>query len=272
MGRDRRARGVRGRAARGVRGRRPGRRARRRSPDPSIVLPWAVLRSPSGVRKATGITNPLLPEVKAPEPPPVTRIVDLPPAEADGARDEAKRGRRPAPGRGAGRIASAAAYAAQGSPAQGRRRAGPALARGARAAGGGARRAASPSGPDVIRRIATAREHGDLKENAEYHAAREEQGFLEGADQALEAKLKIAVVVAPTVRGAVVGLGSRVRVEESGEETVLQVVSSAEANSREGRISSVSPVGAALMGRKVGDAVTIITPGGEIRYSVLEIS
>ena len=240
-------------------------------PDPSIVLPWAVLRAPSGVRKPTGITSPLLPEVKAPEPPPVTRIVDLPPAEADGARDEAKRGRRPAPGRGAGRIASAAAYAAQGSP----------------------RKAAdepvqlSPEGlarleaehaelvaqrPGVIRRIATAREHGDLKENAEYHAAREEQGFLEARIKQLEAKLKHAVVVAPTVRGAVVGLGSRVRVEESGEESVLQVVSSAEANSREGRISNVSPVGAALIGRKVGDAVTIITPGGEIRYSVLEIS
>jgi transcription elongation factor GreA len=240
-------------------------------PDHGVVLPWAVLRSPSGVRKPTGITNPLLPEVKAPEPPPVTRIVELPPAEADGARDEAKRGRRPAPGRGAGRVASAAAYAAQGSP---RKAPTEPLA-------------LSPEGltrleaelealkaqrPEVIRRIATAREHGDLKENAEYHAAREEQGFLEGRITALEAKLKNVVVVAPTERGAIVELGSRVRVEESGEESVLQIVSSAEANSREGRISSVSPVGAALLGRKVGDAVTIITPGGEIRYSVLEIS
>jgi transcription elongation factor GreA len=126
--------------------------------------------------------------------------------------------------------------------------------------------------PDVIRRIATAREHGDLKENAEYHAAREEQGFLEGRIKSLEAKLKVAVVVAPTERGAVVGLGSRVRVSEDGDEAVVQVVSSAEADSRQGRISSVSPVGAALMGRKVGDAVTIITPGGQIRYEILEIS
>jgi transcription elongation factor GreA len=124
----------------------------------------------------------------------------------------------------------------------------------------------------VIKRIATAREHGDLKENAEYHAAREEQGFLEGRIKALEAKLKIAVVVAPTERGAVVGLGSRLRVEVDGDETVMQVVSSAEANSREGRISSISPVGAALMGRRVGDVVTIITPGGDLRYEILEIS
>jgi transcription elongation factor GreA len=200
----------------------------------------------------------------------VSRIVDLPPAEADGARDEAKRGRRPAPGRGAGRIASAAAYAAQGSPRvvpeavvlspEGRDRLEAELA------GLIAQR------PEVVRRIATAREHGDLKENAEYHAAREEQGFLEGRIRALEAKLKVAVVVAPTVRGAIVELGSRVRVSEDGEEAELQVVSSAEANSREGRISSASPVGAALMGRKVGDAVTILTPGGQIRYEILEIS
>src|SRR5262245_21526756 len=86
---------------------------RERLPGGGLAMPWAVLRSPAGIRKPTGIANPLLPEVKAPEPPPVKRIVHLPTAEADGARDEAKRGRRPAPGRGTGKIASAAAYAAQ---------------------------------------------------------------------------------------------------------------------------------------------------------------
>lgn len=238
-------------------------------PDPGVVLPWAVLRTPDGTRRVTGIDNPLLPEVKAPEPNPVSRIVELPPAEADGARDEAKRGRRPAPGRGTGRIASAAAFAAQGSPRkvhepvylspEGLERLEAELA------------ALVVQRPEVIARIATAREHGDLKENAEYHAAREEQGFLEGRIKQLEAKLKIAEVVAPTERGAIVELGSRVRVEVDGEESTIQVVSSAEANSREGRISSASPVGAALIGRKVGDAVTIVTPGGEIRYAILEI-
>jgi transcription elongation factor GreA len=233
-------------------------------------MPWAVLRSPSGIRKPTGIANPLLAEVKAPEPKPIKRIVTLPPAEADGARDEAKRGRRPAPGRGVGRVASAAAYAAQGSP---RKVVEPVYL----SPEGLARLEAELAGlvaqrPEVVKRIATAREHGDLKENAEYHAAREEQGFLEGRIKSLEAKLKVALVVAPTERGAVVELGSRVRATVDGDETVLQVVSSAEANSREGRISSVSPVGAALMGRKVGDAVTILTPGGQIHYEVLEIS
>lgn len=237
--------------------------------DPSVVLPWASLRSPSGARKTTGITNPLLPEVKAPDPQAITRIVDLPPAEADGARDEAKRGRRPAPGRGTGRVASAAAYAAQGSPRKAHE---PIIL----SPEGHERLEAELAGlvvqrPGVIKRIATAREHGDLKENAEYHAAREEQGFLEGRIKALEAKLKIAVVVEPEVRGAQVGLGSRIRVEVNGEESVIQVVSSAEASSQEGRISSSSPVGAALMNRRVGDVVTIRTPGGEIRYAVLGI-
>ena len=236
----------------------------------SMAMPWAVLRSPSGIRKPTGIESPLLPEVKAPEPKPVKRIVKLPPGEADGARDEARRGRRPAPGRGVGRIASAAAYAAQGSPRK-------VTERVMLSPEGLERLQAELDGltaqrPEVIKRIATAREHGDLKENAEYHAAREEQGFLEGRIKALEAKLKVAVVVAPHERGANVELGSRVRVRTDGEETTLQVVSSAESNSREGRISSASPVGAALMGRKVGDEVTIITPGGELHYEVLEIS
>ncbi len=237
---------------------------------PASRLPWAVLRSPSGVRKETGIANPTLPEVKAPEPKPVSRIVTFPTGEADGARDEAKRPRRPAPGRGVGRVASAAGYAAQGSPRKPPPE--PVLV----SAEGLERLQAELDGllaerPGVIKRIATAREHGDLKENAEYHAAREEQGFLEGRIKALEAKLKVAQVVAPTERGARVELGSHVTLDEDGDETKLQVVGSAEADSREGRISSNSPVGAALMGRRVGDEVAIVTPGGQISYKILAI-
>jgi transcription elongation factor GreA len=238
-------------------------------PAGEVLLPWGVLRSPSSGRRATGITNPVLPATKAPEPSEVRRVVDLPAAEADGARDEAKRARRPARGRGTGRVASAAAYAAQGSP---RRAPEPVYL----SPEGHERLQAELDGliaqrPDVVKRIATAREHGDLKENAEYHAAREEQSFLEGRIRAIEAKLKVAVVVAPTERGAVVELGSRVRVEVDGDISTIQVVGAAEASVAEHRISSVSPVGAALMGRRVGDVVTIITPGGEIRYAVLEI-
>jgi len=237
--------------------------------DASSVLPWAVWRSSSGARKDTGISNMLLPEVKAPAPTPVTRIVTLPTGEADGARDEAKRGRRPAPGRGEGRIASAAAYAAQGSP---RKAVEPVLL----SQEGLERLEAELESlvvqrPGVVKRISTAREHGDLKENAEYHAAREEQGFLEGRINSLQAKLKVAKVVAPTERGAVVEYGATVTVENDGEQSVLKIVGAAEANIREGRLSAASPVGAALMGRRVGDLVEIITPGGRIAYKLLAI-
>lgn len=237
--------------------------------DPSVVLPFGNLRRPTGERRATGITGSLLAEPIVAADPPVSRIVDLPDGEADGARDEAKRARRPAPGRGVGRVASAAAYAAQGSP----RRAAEATQLSpeglerlqAELDGLRARR------PEVVSRIATAREHGDLKENAEYHAAREEQGFLEGRIQSLEATLRRAVVVEPTERGARVELGSRIRVEVDGDEVALQVVGAAEADSRGGRISSASPVGAALMGRRVDDVVTIVTPGGDVPYRILAI-
>ena len=238
-------------------------------PDGAVVLPFGNLRLATGEQRASGITGSLLPDpVEKPAPAP-TRVVVLPDGEADGARDEARR-TRPVKGRGVGRVAAAAGYAAQGSP----RKAAEAPVQ------------VSPEGlvrlqgelealkakrPEVVQRIATAREHGDLKENAEYHAAREEQGFLEGRIQALEAKLRVAVVVAPTERGAVVELGSHVRVEVDGDEMRLQVVGAAEADSREGRISSASPVGAALTGRKVGDIVIIRTPGGEVSYTILEI-
>jgi len=239
-------------------------------PDPTTVLPFAVLARPTGERKATGLTGSLLPEPAKPVPKPVTRIVELPDADADGAHDEAKRGRRPAPGRGAGRVASAAAYAAQGSPRKAPEEAVHVSPEGlARLQAELAELQAKR--PEVVARIATAREHGDLKENAEYHAAREEQGFLEGRIRSLEAKLRVAVVVEPTERGARVELGSRVRVEVDGDEVDLQVVGMAEADGKAGRISSASPVGAALLGRKVGDAVTVVTPGGDVRYEILAV-
>jgi transcription elongation factor GreA len=240
-------------------------------PDTSVIAPWANLRTPTGDRKQTGIANPLLPDDREPGPAPITAIVQLPAGEADGARDEAKRARRPAPGRGVGRIASAAAYAAQGSPRkpppepvylspEGRDRMTAEL-----------RQLVQEERPAVIRRIATAREHGDLKENAEYHAAREEQGFLENRIRTMEQTLKVATIVEPETRGATIGVGTRVRVDHDGAEQAIEIVGTAEADPDAGRISNVSPVGRALMGRRVGDVVTVVTPGGEQRYAVLAI-
>jgi transcription elongation factor GreA len=124
--------------------------------------------------------------------------------------------------------------------------------------------------PEVVNRIKTAREHGDLKENAEYHAAREEQSFLEGRVQALEDRIRRAVVVDEVATGRVL-IGSTVTVEIAGEELTYTIVGSAEANPAAGRLSSASPVGAALLGATAGAEVDVRTPRGEVRYRVVSV-
>ena len=109
--------------------------------------------------------------------------------------------------------------------------------------------------PQVIARIRTAKEHGDLKENAEYHAAREEQSFLEGRVQAIEARLRSAVIVDAPAAGSRVGLGSMVTVDDDGETFTYTIVGADESDPTRGRISSSSPVGRALVGRDTGDFV-----------------
>ena len=240
-------------------------------PGEAPPMPWAVLRTPSGVRKPTGIANPLLPEVKAPAPPPVQRIVELPTAEADGARDEAKRGRRPAPGRGVGKVASAAAYAAQGSPRKAPR------SRSILSPEGRDRLQAELDGlvaqrPEVIRRIATAREHGDLKENAEYHAAREEQGFLEArirrSRPSSRSRSSSRRPSAGRSSGWARGSGCRGR---RGVRAPGRVRRPRRTRARAG--SRRTPrSGRRSWAAGSGDAVTILTPGGQIRYEILEIS
>jgi transcription elongation factor GreA len=125
--------------------------------------------------------------------------------------------------------------------------------------------------PEVVARIKAAKELGDLKENADYTAAREEQGFLEGRIQAIEAQLRVIVVAEAPAGGTRVVHGSRVRVETDGEEVELRIVGATESNPGAGRISAASPVGKALLGRSVGDDAVVSTPGGEVRYRVLAI-
>ena len=177
-------------------------------PDRSVVLPWANLRRPTGERKATGLKGALIPEpVVAPLPP--TRVVRVADGDAEGARGEPPAPkRRPAAPR-APRAAKApvASTAVAAPPA-------PVVAAEALTPDGEARLRAEldeltrVKRPQVIARIRTAKEHGDLKENSEYHAAREEQSFLEGRIQAIEARLRSAVIVEAPAAGSRVGLGS----------------------------------------------------------------
>jgi transcription elongation factor GreA len=128
--------------------------------------------------------------------------------------------------------------------------------------------------PEIAGEIKRARELGDLAENAEYHAAKEAQAHLERRIAELEYKLSRAQVVKDAgVTGDTVTLLSTVRVRdlEDGEEIVYHLVSAPEADLAAGKISTESPVGRALIGRREGDTVEVTTPGGLARYQILEI-
>ncbi len=129
--------------------------------------------------------------------------------------------------------------------------------------------------PKVIQAIAEAREHGDLKENAEYHAAREQQSFIEGRIQEIEAKLANAQIIDPksldaggrVVFGATVVLAD----EESGEEVTYQIVGDDEADIKAGMISVNAPIARAIIGKEEGDVVEVRTPKGTRTYEIVEV-
>ena len=125
---------------------------------------------------------------------------------------------------------------------------------------------------EVIARIRTAKEFGDLKENADYTAAREEQSFLEGRIQSIEARLRDAVIAsAPTQGSGGADFGSTVTVEVDGSSVTYTLVGSAEADPSAGRLSVASPVGRALLGAGVGSTVTVETPRGAVDYTVISV-
>jgi transcription elongation factor GreA len=124
--------------------------------------------------------------------------------------------------------------------------------------------------PGIIKAIAEARAHGDLSENAEYHAAREKQGFIEGRIAELEAKVGHAEVIEPPTGGDRVTFGSTIRLEdEDGKELRYQIVGSDEADPAAGRISVMAPLARTLIGKTVGDSVTAQLPGGKKTFEIL---
>lgn len=128
--------------------------------------------------------------------------------------------------------------------------------------------------PAVIKAIAEAREHGDLSENAEYHAARERQSFTEGRIQELEGLIGRADVIDPAkMSGDTVRFGATVRIvdEDTDEEKSYQIVGEVEADIDNGRLNMRSPLARALIGKEVGDSVEVSTPGGGKAYEILEV-
>jgi transcription elongation factor GreA len=133
----------------------------------------------------------------------------------------------------------------------------------------------SEARPNVIKAIAEARAHGDLSENAEYHAAREQQGFIEGRIQELESKLSNAEIIdvttlTPTGR-VVFGATVELEDEDSGTMVTYQIVGEDEADIKASRISFASPIARALLGKEQGDAVEVAAPGGKRNYEVIAV-
>jgi transcription elongation factor GreA len=252
--------------------------------DPTVVLPFANLRTATGERKKTGLANSLV----APDPvrpTPAGRVVNVAPGAAEGAGGVT--------GRAAGGTIRRAPRPAGSTPARPRATPTPRSTAARRAPGDrpaaettwvsaeGLERLKAEHAeltgtkrPEVIGRIKAAKELGDLKENADYTSAREEQSFLEGRIKSIEATLRVATVI-ETPGDAVdrVTLGSSVTVEdETGTEMTFVVVGSAEADPAAGRISNVSPVGRALIGRSAGDDVAVAAPRGEVRYRIVKLA
>jgi transcription elongation factor GreA len=126
--------------------------------------------------------------------------------------------------------------------------------------------------PEIAARIADAKEHGDLTENAEYEDAKNEQAFVEGRIQSLEGLIKNAILIDENHSTDHVQIGSTVEIESTEGRERYTIVGSAEASPRDGRISNESPVGRALIGRRKGDKIVIAVPNGDSTYTIVGIS
>ena len=123
--------------------------------------------------------------------------------------------------------------------------------------------------PELAYKLKEAISMGDLRENADYHDAKEQQAFLEGRIRYLETMLKDAVIIDEEVQAGVVGLGSEVTIQEEGyDPETYRIVGAAEADPREGKISNESPLGAELLGKKVGSKVKVKTPDGLLTFKI----
>ena len=243
-------------------------RSRIRDGDP--VLPFGVLRRPTGERRRHGITGAVLPEAAdAPSPSRASGTRRSSPAGVGGS--STRRLEAPTRVRPKGTTTSSAAQATFRAPLEPKKNAAvPVSAEGLERLRDELRQLRDVQRPAAVKRLVAARELGDLKENGDYIATREELGFIDGRIQMLDAQVQNSRVF-ETPRTGRAGLGSTLVVRIDGTDHEYHLVGSAEADPDTGRISTSSPVGRALVGRGVGDHVTITTPGGQQRVEVVDV-
>ena len=235
-------------------------------PEGAPVLPWANLDSPTTAPRETGLTDALMTVEMAPP----KKKSGVKRSDGSGRRRTASKTSSPArsPRRTTtkatpGKAASASASSRKDAPT-------PVTAEGLAAMQAELQELIEVQRPEVVARVASARELGDLRENADYEAARNEQSFLEGHILELQQKLRTAVVIEAEAGGAI-GMGSTVVYEIEGQREELKIVGSAESDPVAGKISAVSPVGRSLLGHRAGDDVVVTTPAADFTYRIVEV-
>lgn len=241
--------------------------ARANLPDGAPLLPWANLDSPTTPPRETGITDSLLTvEVEQPKKSNVKR------SDSSGRRRSASKTssttRSPRRTTTKATTSSKSTTAAPAAPKKDAPT--PVTAEGLAAMQAEMQKLTTVDRPEVVARVAAARELGDLRENADYEAARNEQSFLEGRILELEQKIRTAVVIESEAGGSI-SMGSTVVYEIDGQREELKIVGSAESDPVAGKISSASPVGKALIGHREGDDVLVATPAAQFTYRILEV-
>jgi transcription elongation factor GreA len=238
--------------------------------DPAVVLPFANLQTAFGERKSHGIRGALLEREPSGPPTPAERVGAAQRAGVDGralARAAGGRATDGAPGR-------RKAAPQKAAPTEGRNAVRPPTRlteSGLAALRAALREMTSVTRPAVVARIKAARELGDLRENAEYQEARREQSFLEGRVQATEELLRHVELIEGGSDDGRIRLGSSVDVELDGVAATYAMVGRTESDPSAGRVSTDSPIGAALLGRSAGDEVEVVTPSGRLRYRIVAV-
>jgi len=234
-------------------------------PEGAPLLPWANLESPTTAPRETGLTDTFL-------------AVDETPVKKSGVKRSDSSGRRRAttktstrsPRKTATKATAGNAASATVSAKLKKDAPTPVTAEGLAAMQAQLQELIEVQRPEVVARVASARELGDLRENADYEAARNEQSFLEGHILELQQKLRTAVVIETQIGGAI-SMGSTVVYEIEGEREELKIVGSAESDPVGGKISAASPVGKSLLGHRQCDEVLVATPVAQFTYTIIEV-